>query len=190
MMTYRLDARYAFFAGLLLTLCGCSTMREPLRTVPHVDLPKYMGDWYVIGEIPNYAERDCVDSIESYALRQDGDIDNWFTCRKKTFDAPMKRRVTAKAVVIDTTSNAIWRVRLFHVIPVKYLILELDPAYQWAAVGHPSRRYGWILARSKSMDDATYGKILDALGQQGYDTAKFKRVPQSPAATSSSAAAP
>jgi apolipoprotein D and lipocalin family protein len=36
-----------------------------------------MGDWYVIASIPYFAEKDCVDSIESYALRPDGKIDNW-----------------------------------------------------------------------------------------------------------------
>ncbi len=173
---------YGFLPIILLSLWGCSSVNEPLRPVSHVDIPRYMGDWYVIGEIPYFAEKDCVDSIESYALRPDGDIDNWFTCRKKSFEAPLKRQATAKAVVTDTTSNAVWRVWFFKIIPAKYLILELDPDYRWVAVGHPSRRYGWIMARSKSLDDATYRDILDALGRQGYDTSKFQKVPQSPVA--------
>jgi apolipoprotein D and lipocalin family protein len=97
---------------VMVVATGCASVDEPLRTVPHVDLPRYMGDWYVIGEIPYFAEKDCIDSIESYALRPDGDIDNWFTCRKKTFDAPMKRKVTTVAKVKDKTTNAEWRVIL------------------------------------------------------------------------------
>ncbi len=153
-------------------------MNDPLRTVAHVDLPRYMGDWFVIGEIPYFAEKDCVDSIESYALRPDGKIDNWFTCRKKSFDAPLERKATAVATVVDTTSNAVWRIKFFKIISVKYLVLDLDPDYQWVAVGHPSRRYGWIMARSKTLDEATYQKILRGLGDQGYDTSKFQKVPQ------------
>jgi apolipoprotein D and lipocalin family protein len=139
-----------------------------------------MGDWYVIANIPYFAEKDCFDSIESYALRPDGDIDNWFTCRKDSFAAPLKRIVTALASVKDKQTNATWRVRFFKVIAVSYLILDLDPGYQWAAVGHPSRRYGWILARSKSLDPATYAAILKSFGEQGYDTTKFEKVPQRP----------
>jgi apolipoprotein D and lipocalin family protein len=167
--------------GLVTTLvliAGCQSMTEPLQTVPHVDLPRYMGDWYVIANIPYFAEKGCFDSIESYALRTDGDIDNWFTCRKSSFAAPLKRQVTALATIKDKRTNATWRVRFFRVISVQYLVLGLDPDYQWAAVGHPSRKYGWILARSKTLDQATYAAILQKFAQQGYDTTRFAKVPQ------------
>ena len=157
-------------------------MKEPLKTVPHVDLPRYMGDWYVIANIPYFAEKNCLDSIESYALRPDGDIDNWFTCRKKSFDAPMKRIANALAKVQDTSSNATWTVHFFKVISVKYLIIDLDPNYQWVVVGHPSRRYGWIMSRNKTLPDATYRQILKRLADQGYDPGKFVMVPQQPTA--------
>jgi apolipoprotein D and lipocalin family protein len=157
---------------------GCSSMSTPLQTVPHVDLPRYMGDWNVIANIPYFAEKNCVDSVESYALRADGKIDNWFTCRNKSFDEPMKRKANALATVEDTNSNATWSVRFFKIISVKLLILELDPDYQWAVVGHPSRSYGWVFARSKSLPDATYQAILGRLSAQGYDITKFRKVPQ------------
>src|SRR4051812_31700828 len=127
------------FVLLIATLSvGCSSMKPELRTVPHVDLPRYMGDWYVIANIPYFAEKNCYDSIESYALRADGDIDNWFSCRKGSFTAPMKRKVDALAQVADKTSNARWRVKFFKIISVEYLVLDLDPQYQWVVVGHPS----------------------------------------------------
>ncbi len=153
-------------------------MKEPLQTVPQVDLPRYMGDWYVIANIPYFAEKDCYDSIESYALRSDGKIDNWFRCRKGSFEAPMKRKATAVASVDDKTSNAVWTVKFFHIIPIKYLILALDPNYQWVVVGHPSRSYGWIMARKQTLDDDIYRRLLADLGRQGYDPAKFQKVPQ------------
>jgi len=63
-------------------------MKGPLRPVPQVDLQRYMGDWYVLANIPYFAEKNCLDSVESYALRSDGKIDNWFTCRKGSFARP------------------------------------------------------------------------------------------------------
>jgi apolipoprotein D and lipocalin family protein len=177
MRTLRCCSILVVLAGILM---GCASMTTPMQTVPHVDLPRYMGDWYVIAEIPYFAEKDCVDSIESYALRPDGDIDNWFTCRKKSFEAPMKRLVTTKARVVDKSTNASWRVRFFKILSVQYLILDLDPNYQWVMVGHPSRRYGWIMARSKTLPDSTYEAILGRTRQQGYDPEKFQKVPQQP----------
>jgi apolipoprotein D and lipocalin family protein len=175
MPTLRASFALVILAGLL---AGCASVKQPLRTVPHVDLPRYMGDWYVIANIPYFAERNCFDSIESYALRADGKIDNWFTCRKKSFEAPLERQVNAIATVEDKTTNAHWRVRFFKVISVQYLILDLDPEYQWVVVGHPSRGYGWIMSRAKTLADSTYAEILKRLADQGYDIEMFKKVPQ------------
>jgi apolipoprotein D and lipocalin family protein len=169
---------FVLLAAVASLELGCASVKAPLQTVPHVDLPRYMGDWYVIANIPYFAEKDCFDSVESYALRPDGDIDNWFTCRKGSFDAPMKRKANALAQVTDKTSNAAWRVRFLKIISVKYLILDLDPNYQWVAVGHPSRNYGWIMARTKSLPAATYESILSRLAAQGYDPSRFVKVPQ------------
>ena len=174
--------RTMFFAFLLAAAgtlsTGCASVKEPLKPVAHVDLPRYMGDWYVIANIPYFAEKNCFDSVESYALRPDGDIDNWFTCRKKSFDAPMERKATALATVTDKASNAVWSVKFFKIISVKYVILDLDPNYQWVAVGHPSRNYGWIMARTKTLDEPTYQAILRKLADQGYDPNRFQKVPQ------------
>jgi apolipoprotein D and lipocalin family protein len=169
----------AFTASIIVGLAsGCAPMKDPLRPVAHVDLPRYMGDWNVIANIPYFAEKDCFDSVESYALRSDGDIDNWFTCRKKSFAAPMKRKATALAVVDDKVSNAVWHVKFFKIFSVKYVILDLDPDYQWVVLGHPSRNYGWVMARAKTLNDATYQAALASLSSQGYDTTRFKKVPQ------------
>jgi apolipoprotein D and lipocalin family protein len=170
---------YRLLPLALLTsfLIGCTTS-QPLKTVPHVDLPRYMGDWYVIANIPYFGEKNCVGSIESYALRADGDIDNAFSCRKKSLVAPLERVTNARVKVHDKFTNAEWRVRFFKVVSVKYLVLDLDPEYQWVVVGHPSRRYGWVFARNKSLPDDTYQAILQRLAAQGYDTSRFAKVAQ------------
>jgi apolipoprotein D and lipocalin family protein len=173
------SALYRVIVAVLLSLTlGCTSMKQPLQPVPHVDLPRYMGDWYVIANIPYFAEKNCFDSIESYALRSDGKIDNWFRCRKGSFAAPMERKATAVASVDDKSSNAVWTVKFFHIIPVKYMILALDPNYQWVVVGHPSRSYGWVMARRQTLDDDIYQRLLADLARQGYDPAKFQKVPQ------------
>lgn len=174
----------ALLAALLLTTACVSTPRgedgrpRPLNSVAHVDLSRYMGDWFVIANIPNRMERNCFESIESYALREDGRIDNHFTCRDKSFEAPQERRLSTLATVYNTETNAEWRVKLYKVLPVAYVVIDLDPDYEWAVVGHPSREYGWVLARGKSLPDSTYAAILERLRQQGYDIAQFQKVPQ------------
>jgi apolipoprotein D and lipocalin family protein len=169
--------------AFLAALPGCAsrgtTSAQPLHTVPHVNLNRYMGDWYVIANIPYFAEKDCVGSVESYALRPDGRIDNWFTFRKGSFDAPQKK-ITAMATVQNHQTNAQWRVRFFGLVTADYLVLDLDPDYRWTVVGHPSRNYGWIMARTKALPKATYQGILQRLKAHGYDPARFVKVPQIP----------
>jgi len=161
-------------------LLGCASGGPPLRTVSHVDLPRYMGHWRVISEIPYFAERGGVDSVESYALLPDGTIYNWFVMRKGSFAAP-ETKFTAHAYVVNKQTNAEWRVKfLGGLISAPYLVLDLDPNYQWTVVGHPSRNYGWIMARAKTMPDPTYQAILKRLAGQGYDISRFQKVPQLP----------
>lgn len=154
--------------------------KTSLHTVQHVDLPRFMGDWRVIANIPYFAEKGCVDSIESYALRPDGVIENWFTFRKNSLDAPQKT-IRARAKVTNKQTNAEWRVTFFGLITVPYFVIDLDPAYQWTVIGHPSRNYGWIMARDRTLPAATYEAILDRLAAQGYDPGRFEKVPQSSA---------
>jgi apolipoprotein D and lipocalin family protein len=178
------NLRNLFRSGALIAipalLLGCATKGAPLRTVAHVDLPRYMGHWRVIAEIPYFAEKGGVGSVESYALLSDGTIYNWFVTHKGSFSAP-ESKVTAHAYVVNKQTNAEWRVKfLGGLITAPYLIIDLDPNYQWTVVGHPSRNYGWIMARQKTMPDATYHGILTRLSGQGYDISRFKKVPQMP----------
>jgi apolipoprotein D and lipocalin family protein len=56
----------------------------------------------------------------------------------------------------------------------------VDPDYRTALVGYPGRGYGWILARNPLIDDAGYESLLNRMRALGYDTGRFRRVPQTP----------
>ena len=56
-------------AGLFLSACSSV---EPLATVDHVDLDRFMGDWYVIANIPTSIETEAFNAIETYRLDEDG----------------------------------------------------------------------------------------------------------------------
>jgi apolipoprotein D and lipocalin family protein len=157
---------------------GCASKQPPLQPVAHVDLPRFMGDWWVIGHIPYFLEKDTYDSKDTYRLRNDGKIDNIFSFRKGSFDGPEKV-MNGIAWVVDKQSNAEWKVQFLWPIALPYFIIYLDSDYQIVAVGHPSRDYGWIMARDKSISAADYAKALAALTAQGYDASRFRKVPQS-----------
>ena len=57
-------------------------------------------------------------------------------------------------------------------------VIDLDPDYRWAVVGHPARSYYWILSRTPQMDPALYDELLRRAAAKGYDTSKIKKTLQ------------
>ena len=65
----------------LLSACGSQNLK-PIDTVEHVDLERFMGDWYVIANIPTFIETDAYNAIETYRMNDDGSIATTFTFRQ------------------------------------------------------------------------------------------------------------
>lgn len=171
---------FAFVAAVAITGCATTTARRglpPLATVAHVDLARYAGTWFEIASFPQRFEKGCVASRAEYTPRPDGTIAVVNVCRDRTFDGP-ERRAEGTAHVVDPTTNAKLTVSFFWPFRGDYWVIELDPSYRFAVVGHPSRDYLWILARTPTLDAATYDGIVARAAQQGYDTSRLRRMPQ------------
>ena len=70
----------ASLTALAAVLCaGCNDRNPALAIAPHVELERFMGDWYVIASIPTRLERGAHNAVESYQLLADGTIDTTFT---------------------------------------------------------------------------------------------------------------
>lgn len=162
---------------LLLVGCASTIARPPLRTVAKVDLDRYMGRWYVVANIPYLLEKGKVASYDTYGLRPDGRMQNDFTFRKGTFEAP-EQTWKGVAWVHDKTTNAEWRVQFIWPFSVTYLVIDLDPDYGWAVIGHPSRNYLWVLGRERSLPADVYRGIIERAAAQGYDPSRIQSVPQ------------
>ncbi len=168
----------------LVAACGASPPNPnpraelPLKTVP-VDLPRYMGKWYVIANIPYFGERGNVASYAEWVLRDDGRIDDHYVYRPGSFDAPTKR-MTFLDTPVPGSGGGEWRVRLFWPVTVQQLTLYVDPDYQVTLLGYPGKSLGWVFARRPDMDDGTYQALLRRLDEMGYDISRFRRVPQFP----------
>lgn len=167
------------FLLLTLTISGCAVMsqRPPIQTVPHVELERFMGPWYVIANIPTPLEKDAYNAIESYALDKDGSIATTFTYNKGSFDGEAKK-LTPRGWVRDKQSNAIWKMRLIWPVKSDYRIVYLDKDYTQTVVGRQKRDYVWIMARTPSIPASDYQRLVDLIAGQGYDVSKIQKVPQ------------
>jgi apolipoprotein D and lipocalin family protein len=65
-------------------------------------------------------------------------------------------------------------VSFFWFLAGDYWIIDIDDDYSYVVVGHPKRKYLWILSRTKAMDSDTYEGILKRLVDiQHCDTSKL-----------------
>ncbi len=142
-----------------------------LKTVPSVDLNRYVGKWYEIARYPNRFEKECTaDVTAQYTLRPDGKIEVVNSCRKA--DGTMKSS-KGSAKVADKKTNAKLKVTFFWPFYGKYWIIELDPEYRYAVVSEPGRDYLWILSRTPKLDPAVYDAITARLRQNGFDPSRL-----------------
>lgn len=148
-----------------------------MKTVEHVDLQRFMGPWYVIANIPTFLEKDAHNAVESYSLNDDGTIATHFTFRAGSFDGKVKE-YNPKAFVSDKGSNALWGMRFVWPIKADYRIVYLDDDYTQTVIGRQKRDFVWIMARTPTISDADYDRLVSFVASIGYDTSLLQRVPQ------------
>ena len=179
-----LNLRAALVLSMIAAIAACATLpKETAMSRPAIatlDLPRFMGRWWVIANIPYFAERGKVASSDNYSLRGDGGIDVVYAYRK-SFDEPTERTLTASARPLAGSGGAHWKQRFFGVFSVQLQVLEVDPEYRWALIGNPKRSLAWVFAREPQMDAATYAELVERLRPHGYDPAELLRIPQSAA---------
>ena len=169
-------ARLAGVVSLAFMLSACSSA-PTIPTAKYVDLPRFMGDWYVIANIPTLPERDAYNAIESYKLDPDGSIATTFTFRKGAFDGPGEGHASAR-LRAEREPNAVWGMQFVWPIKAEYLIAYVDAGYTETIIGRSSRDYVWIMARKPVLPEADYARLVQMVADLGYDMNKLQKVPQ------------
>ncbi len=160
----------------LLSACGSQNFK-PIHTVEHVDLKRFMGDWYVIANIPTFIETDAYNAIETYQMNDDGSIATTFTFHQGSPDGDRKQ-YNPTAFIVDQQSNALWDMQFIWPFKAEYRVIYLDEDYQTTIIGRSKRDYVWLMSRQPGVDETSYKSLLTFMESQGYDIDKVQRVPQ------------
>lgn len=164
-------------ACVVLTIASCASPGPEMETVDHVNLVRFMGDWYVIANIPTFLEKGAHNAVENYSLNDDGTIATTFTFNDDSFDGKRKK-YTPKGFVKNTETNSLWGMRFIWPVKADYRIVYLDSDYTQTVIGRQKRDYIWIMARTPEISEADYRQLIDFAASIGYDTSKILRVPQ------------
>lgn len=160
---------------IALMLSGCNA--QPLKTVPYVDLNKYIGRWYEIASFPQKFQKGCHCTTADYTLSGKGYVIVENRCRKDSMNGSVSY-IKGKAFVDKNSGNARLKVQFFWPFRGKYWIIDLADDYRYAVVGHPNRKYLWILSRTPQMKEEDYTRIIDNLKEQKFDVSLLVKTTQ------------
>ena len=156
---------------------------QALTTITSLDVPRYLGTWYEIAKYPNSFQKKCVANTQAnYSLLADGQLQVVNRCVQA--NGQISEAVGAARQLGETGSPKL-KVRFapawLSFIPAvwgDYWVIDLDPAYQLAAVAEPKREYLWILSRTPKVDNTSYQALLGRLTEKGFDINKLENSPQ------------
>ncbi|HSC64666.1 MAG TPA: lipocalin family protein [Caldimonas sp.] len=166
-----------------LSAAASAQSAAPLQAIPRLDVPRYLGRWHEIAKFPNWFQRKCVsDTSAEYSLLPEGGLRVVNQCRLENGQMDQAIGVARQ---IGGDSSARLEVRFapawLSFVPFvwgKYWVVDLDDAYQLAAVSEPTREYLWILSRSPVVDETRYAALLGRLTAMGLDVAKLEKTVQ------------
>ncbi len=148
-----------------------------MHTVDHVDIQRFMGDWFVLAGRFTILERGAHNALERYTWNAPEDrIDITFTYNKGALDGPIKS-IPQKGWVEDKTAGGHWRVSPLWPLKFDYLIIDLADDYSWTAIGVPDQKYLWIMARDWKHPEPIVTQVVRRLNAKGYKTTDLVVVP-------------
>ena len=138
------------------------------QPVDTLEVPRYLGVWHEVARLPMFFQRKCVrDTTATYGRRADGRLTVRNACRKANgtlMDVEGVARETGTPGALEVQFAPEW-------LPfgwADYWVIDLDPGYQWAVVGGPSRGALWILARTPALDPALLDRLRQRAEARGY----------------------
>lgn len=153
-----------------------------LKTVPAVDLARYMGTWYEIARLPmRHEPEDATDITATYALKDNGKVEVLNRMRRRG----EVEEALGEASAIDDSGSRLEvsflpeGLRWIPFTRGDYWIIGLEPDYSVALVGSPDRKYLWLLARTPRIAPETREHYLGLARAQGFDLTRLIDTPQS-----------
>ena len=167
------------FCMAALSACSTSSDTTPqMSAIDGFEVQQYLGNWHQIAAVPAWFQKDCVARVTAdYAALDNGQVEVVNSCDRKE---KARQTATGRARFQETRDIGKLDVTFVDILgawvwPIggNYWIIALDADYQWSVVGEPSRKYGWILSRTDTLEIETLGQILAILEQEKYDPCEF-----------------
>jgi len=162
-------------------------MKEPLQSMDkYMDLQKFMGTWYVIGNIPiPVVEVGLHNATEIYDWNEEKqriDVTYKYTKPNKAGKQSKVQQFMQKCVVVNKQTNAEWKLTpkfgpFYAPITLPYLVLDCADDYSHCTIGLPDRTLVWFMARKATIEPGLFEEKKKMIEGFGYDMKKFNTCP-------------
>jgi apolipoprotein D and lipocalin family protein len=143
----------------------------PNKPVTKVDLNRFGGKWYSLYSIPTPFDKNSCQTTTIYTLNKDGYF-NVYTYGKKTTDNEL-HTYNSKLFPVEGSGNGQLKAQFLWPFKVDYWVIELADDYSYVVVGHPDRKFLFVMARKPWMDKKLYADIVNRCKEKGYDVSKL-----------------
>lgn len=156
-----------------------SAQESSVKTIPSLDVPRYIGTWYEIAKFPNWFQRKCFSNTQAvYSVRPDGNLKVLNSCKTADGEISQAEGMARQVGGLDSPKLEVrfapaW-LSFLPMVWGDYWIIDLDPQYQVAAVSDPRREYLWVLSRTPQLDKKVYDALLQRLQGQQFDIRKLE----------------
>lgn len=140
------------------------------KPVAHVDLKKFEGKWYSLSSIPTALDKNWRETIENYTWNEKGYFDVFTTYEKVKKNKSESGSIRSKLFLVEGSNNAEMKAQFVWPFKVDYWVVELADDYSYMIVGHPKKKYLFIMSRKPSMDKVQYMQIVERCQNRGYRT--------------------
>lgn len=170
---------------LIVALFGISSLSAqiidlaPVKAIPVLDVPRYLGTWYEIAKFPNWFQKKCVGNTKAaYSIKADGNLQVLNSCKTASGEESLAEGVARQIGAQDSPKLEVrFAPEWLSFLPLvwgDYWIIDLDPQYRVAAVSDPRREYLWVLSRTPQLDPKVYDDLLQRLQKQQFDILKLE----------------
>lgn len=182
-MRMQLSAYCALAFSCLLAADVNAQPTPSVKAISQIDISQYMGRWYEIAKLPNWFQRNCAQNTQAtYQLINPAQIQVLNQCQTAHGEmiqalGMARPRANGQPAQLEVRFAPSW-LGWLPIVWGDYWVLDLDPQYQLAAVGDPSKKYLWILSRTPQISEASYKALTQRLSLMGFDVSRLEKTTQ------------
>jgi len=137
------------------------------KPISCIDYKTFEGKWYSLYSIPTLLDKHWKQTIEWYTLKENDHFDVLTTYHKNGKAA--EKSIASKLYFDQEKPDGDMKAQFLWPFKIGYWVIELADDYSYVVVGHPDKKYLFIMAREPKMEAELLVDIIERCREKGYE---------------------